>query len=62
LAIALQMGKIMKDNAIEIEDLKKAVWYLNKKIDDLEREKDIIFYSKIRSSKFDGGSNENSSV
>ena len=52
----------MKDNAIEIEDLKKAVWYLNKKIDDLEREKDIIFYSKIRSSKFDGGSNENSSV
>jgi hypothetical protein len=52
----------LKDNAIEIEDLKKAVWYLNKKIDDLEREKDIIFYSKIKSGKFDGGRNENSSV
>jgi hypothetical protein len=42
----------LKDSTTEIEDLKKAVFYLNKKIDDLEREKEII--GNIISTNFNG--------
>ena len=42
----------LKDSTTEIEDLKKAVWYLNKKIDDLERKKEII--GNIISTNFNG--------
>jgi hypothetical protein len=42
----------LKDSTTEIEDLKKAVWYLNKKINDLEREKGIT--RNIKSGNFNG--------